>query len=416
MIVWIFQTGEPVHTDLGQPRPMRAMNLANALIDHGHRVTIWTSSFFHQEKRHRSHKYETHHVNNLLEIRLIPSRGYKKNIGIERLIDHAQLASNLWSALRREKSKPDAAFIGYPPIEFAFVAQNWLKKNSVPTTLDLKDQWPDIFIEPFPAFFQPLIRSILIPYLYISRKTLRNATAFCTMSQPYLKWMSRAAGRPLTDRDFFAPLTSPVNRYSDATLIDAKNWWKGIGVDLNQKQIISFVGNFMSVFDFELIYEAAVKLKKLKVPHLIILAGSGGTLEKEKARFLDCDNVIFPGWIDEPKINVLYNSSCCALIPYKNIDNYTLNTPNKVIDAMSYGVPIVTSLTGEVERLVAKYSIGFVCNENTSSSFCDAISFIIENPKKRSVMSDNCLALYRSEFSYEMLYSRIVKSTESLRK
>ena len=50
MRVWIFQTGEPLHIDGDNYRPMRAMNLANILIKRGHYVTIWSSAFYHQEK------------------------------------------------------------------------------------------------------------------------------------------------------------------------------------------------------------------------------------------------------------------------------------------------------------------------------------------------------------------------------
>ena len=58
MNIWIFQTGEPLHSDNNNPRPMRAMNLANKLIDRGHKVTLWSSAFFHQSKTHRATKYE----------------------------------------------------------------------------------------------------------------------------------------------------------------------------------------------------------------------------------------------------------------------------------------------------------------------------------------------------------------------
>jgi hypothetical protein len=38
--------------------------------------------FYHQEKRHRSRSFEKIHINNKLEIRLIPSPGYKRNVSI----------------------------------------------------------------------------------------------------------------------------------------------------------------------------------------------------------------------------------------------------------------------------------------------------------------------------------------------
>lgn len=39
-LIWIFQTGEPLHIDGGSARPMRAMNLSNALVQAGHRVVL----------------------------------------------------------------------------------------------------------------------------------------------------------------------------------------------------------------------------------------------------------------------------------------------------------------------------------------------------------------------------------------
>ena len=106
MKIWIFQSGEPLHTDADNLRPMRAMNLANVLLDMGHEVVLWSSSFFHQEKRHRSEGYEVLKPRDRLEIRLIPSPGYQKNIGVGRIYDHVKLAQNLLTALKKAISLP----------------------------------------------------------------------------------------------------------------------------------------------------------------------------------------------------------------------------------------------------------------------------------------------------------------------
>ena len=53
MNIWIFQTGEPLHIDRDNARPMRAINLTNQLVEMGHEVTVWTSTFYHQKKEQR---------------------------------------------------------------------------------------------------------------------------------------------------------------------------------------------------------------------------------------------------------------------------------------------------------------------------------------------------------------------------
>ena len=41
MYIWILQTGEPIHTDKNNPRPMRGMNLSNFLISKGHKELLY---------------------------------------------------------------------------------------------------------------------------------------------------------------------------------------------------------------------------------------------------------------------------------------------------------------------------------------------------------------------------------------
>ena len=163
MKIWIFQTGEPLHTDSDFPRPMRAMNLANALIDEGHQVVVWSSAFYHQKKTHRAKKFVSLVVSENLKVNLIPSRGYNRNIGFARLKDHYELGRNLSFELdsTTQEDTPDIAFVGFPPIEFANAAVQFCKKNQLPFILDAKDMWPDYFVEKIPKNFR-----FLGPYIF----------------------------------------------------------------------------------------------------------------------------------------------------------------------------------------------------------------------------------------------------------
>ena len=173
LTIWLLQTGEPVHTDAGNPRPMRAINLADSLSSRGHKVVIWTSAFFHQEKRHRFLHYSVIDFSDKIQIRFIPSPGYTSNIGLGRLWDHFHLARNLRRALSSESQRPDVAFIGYPPIESSWVMVRWLRMFGVPTLLDLKDQWPSLFLDAVPAFFRPISKLILFPYFWLAKRTMK---------------------------------------------------------------------------------------------------------------------------------------------------------------------------------------------------------------------------------------------------
>jgi hypothetical protein len=225
MKVWIFQSGEPLHIDKENARPMRAMNLANALAEKEHNVVIWSSSFYHQKKFHRTKLFKKIIVNKKLEIRLVPSPGYKKNISIKRLFDHFMLAYNLKKKLDIEKTLPDVAFVGYPPIETAFIMTSWLKKKKIPYLLDIKDQWPLIFIESSPKILQPLIKLILLPYFFLAKKTFKQSPAICTMSKNFLDWSLKFSNRKKNKFDIVAPLTSPDYKFKNLEEKHAYSWW-----------------------------------------------------------------------------------------------------------------------------------------------------------------------------------------------
>ena len=208
MRVWILQTGEPLHCDLGNPRPMRAMNLADALVKRGHQVVLWSSAFYHQEKTHRSFEAKVIKVSELLEIRLIPSCGYEANIGLKRLRDHFQLARNLKKLLVGQPP-PDVAFIGYPPIETAAVLSRWLKKYKIPNFIDVKDQWPHYFLGAVPSFARPLLRLVLFPYFYFGKRALRDASGITSMSQSFVDWAANYRGSSVQDTDAAFALTAP---------------------------------------------------------------------------------------------------------------------------------------------------------------------------------------------------------------
>ena len=79
MHICIFQTGEPIHIDEGNYRPMRAISLTNKLIKNGHKVTLITSSFSTRGKN-LGQKNKKIKVNKFLDIILIKSPGYKKHM------------------------------------------------------------------------------------------------------------------------------------------------------------------------------------------------------------------------------------------------------------------------------------------------------------------------------------------------
>jgi glycosyltransferase involved in cell wall biosynthesis len=406
MKVWILQTGEPLHIDGEDQRPMRAMNLSNKLVESGHSVVLWSSAFSHQTKLHRSKGYTSHKINKNLEIRLIPSGGYSRHIGLMRLIDHFQLAWNLKKLLREERDIPDIAFIGYPPIETAAVMSEWLKKREVPMILDVKDLWPSMFVDTFPGVIQPFAKIIFYPYFYLARRTINTATAISAMAPAFLDWVLNFSSRRRTSLDQVFRLTSQSGQVSNMELMEATKWWNDLGVNDKIPKIF-FIGSFMSVFDFKPVAESA-----RNNTCQFVLCGTGDYLEEVKNTMQGLNNVIFPGWIDRPKIEALAKMSVASLAPYKNIDNYIVNTPNKIVDSLLLGLPILSPLQGEVAALISDSKVGFTYGESISLSEC--IQSLIDDSELQEQMSNNAKELYNKEFEFNKVYDELVHHLENM--
>jgi glycosyltransferase involved in cell wall biosynthesis len=415
MIVWILQTGEPLHIDAGNPRPMRAMNLANSLVDAGHTVVLWSSAFFHQQKSHRSKKTERITISEQLEIRLIPSPGYHRNIGFGRLWDHAMLAFNLNRQLQKEDTTPDVAFIGYPPIEVAAVMTRWLNMRGVASILDVKDQWPSFFLDALPKPLRGIGHIVLWPYFYFGRRAMREASGLSAMAETFLEWALDFAGRSRGEHDQIFPLTSPSSSFTKESTECARTWWssQGINFDSNILRLV-FIGSHMSVFDFQPVRDAAQFFAHRNARVEFVICGDGGFSVELRAMLADLPNVFFPGWVDRAQIEVLAENSHAALIPYKNIDNFTTNLPNKVIDSLSLGLPILSPLHGEVANLIENYGVGLRYGKDFGRSLVECIESLISNPSARQKMSNNARILYTEKFSYEMVYGGLVKHLEML--
>ena len=406
MKVWVLQTGEPLQIDSGGLRPMRAINLSNALVEHGHQVVLWSSDFDHFSKKHRTGKNSVIQYSPNLQIRLISSRGYKSHVGLSRLFDHAQLAFNLRREIKKQPL-PDVAFIGYPPIETAWVMTNLLSTHKIPTLLDVKDAWPDVLLRAFPDKLKGLAKIALTPYFLIARKTFKKSTGLCSVTQPFLDWSLNKAHRNQNKSDHIAPLTTPLANFSDKEITDAAIWLDKKGIKDDGQLRGSFVGTLNSAFDFNPIIEAAESTSAK-----FVIAGDGPAAEDLKKRISHLQNVTLPGWINAAQSHVLATRSAFMLAPVKDLEDFKLSVPNKFYDAMAHGLPIVTSISGESKYLIEQNKIGICYDIKGVKSLTSAILQIQNRRNELNIMSRNSLNLYHAKFEFTESYLKLVKHLE----
>jgi glycosyltransferase involved in cell wall biosynthesis len=408
MKVWILQTGEPLHIDSTGLRPMRAMNLANALIEKGHQVVLWSSDFDHFSKKHRTGKTSTIQYSQSLEIKLISSRGYKSHKGLSRLFDHAQMAFNLKKELM-DQTPPDVAFVGYPPIETAWVMTNWLNKRKAPSIVDVKDAWPEIYVQTLNSSLKKIALALLWPYTLMMKSIFRNNIGINSVTEDFLAWSLRKIPRLKSHFDYVTYLTSPQAKLSEREVTNANSWWDSLGVKKDETENILFIGTMNNVFDFNQVIYAARNSN-----FRYIIAGDGPNREIVLANPDLPDNLFLPGWINETQAYSLALRSKAAIAPIRDRNDFAMNITNKFFDAMRFGLPMVTSVRGIAARMINENKVGIAYEPVNENSLLLAINSLMGDKSLQSEMSRNAKNLYESKFLHEKNYQGLIKHLEKI--
>jgi glycosyltransferase involved in cell wall biosynthesis len=304
----------------------------------------------------------------------------------------------------RKIDAPDVALVGYPPIEVAWVAARWLKKNNVPFLLDVKDEWPHIILREVPSRLRWLAKIVLTPYFIMMSSTFKCATGITSVTKEFLDWCLEIAKRNQNEFDLVTPTTSPDLVFSEEELSEANVYWDSLGVfDLSNKRVY-FVGTINHVYNFDPILFAA-----RNSDYQFVIAGDGPQRQALIKNSKELKNVIFPGWINAPQAYVLAKRSGVAIAPFHNRSDFDMNITNKFYDAMRLGKPMLTSTQGVSGKLLQKEGIGLVYSNSSKESFYETLAFLFENDSKLSNFSQRARKIYLDNFSYASVYNKLIE-------
>ena len=168
-------------------------------------------------------------------------------------------------------------------------------------------------------------------------------------------------------------------------LYENLSWWKKkVGIDITQKNKVIFAGNINNAYDFDSLILALLNPKLEKINFEVVICGEGDRKVELEEKLNHKKNIFFSNWIDYEKLLALKKLSIATLAPYRNTFDFQMSIPNKIIDSLFFGLPIITSLTGEVENLIKEYNVGYFCDKKFS--WADQIELCLSDSKKRMII------------------------------
>ena len=402
MKIWLITTGEPIPSS--KERAHRTGILAKKLSKKGHIVKWWTTSFDHQKKDYISKGLTKNKINKNLELIYLHSdTSYKTNISLDRIKNHQEVAENFYQELK-SSNKPDIIFCSYPTIDLSYYAVKYGINNNIPVFIDVRDLWPDIYLNPFPKLFKPLIKTLLTKHFKRAKYIFKNCSGITAVSDSYLEFGLKYSDRVKTYKDKVFPLGFDSEGKSKI-IIDDKDFTR---LNVNAKHCnIWFVGTFGRTYDLSTVIKVARKLEKTNPNVKFIFTGDGEKMDlwKKEANFLK--NIIFTGWVGKNELHYISSKSNIGLMAYAK--GAPQGLPNKVFEYMASGLPILSSLQTETKELIKKNKIGLSYIPNNQEDLLLKILTLISNKKLIKEMRYNSLKTFKEKFDSEIIYENLIK-------
>ena len=414
MQVWIVEATEPLPVLDGAFRDLRCGMLSKALVAQGHEVIWWTSTFNHEKKKHRFDTARTINLQTGLQLRLLHGPGYDRNNSPLRLWHHRVVADSFARAAAVAPVKPDVVFCCLPTIELSEKAVAYGEEISVPVIVDVRDLWPDLYLTMFPPRLRSLARRVLAPEFRRVTRIFRAAAGITAVSRTFLDWALAHAKRSRQDTDGVFPLGYPT-QITDSDAIDAQvtRLQTEYGIGCNTL-VVTFAGTFGASYDLETVIQVARVLQSSDISSKIklIVAGDGdnGVRLREMARGLQ--NVVFTGWLDQNSILALLRLSSVGLAAYT--EEALQSLPNKPFEYMAAGLPLLSSLRGELAALIRDEEIGIQYPPGDVFALIEGIRWFLFHPDTRLAMGLRARRLFEERFSAEVVYPRLIQHLEKI--
>jgi glycosyltransferase involved in cell wall biosynthesis len=103
-----------------------------------------------------------------------------------------------------------------------------------------------------------------------------------------------------------------------------------------------------------------------------------------------------------------------GLAPYRAGKNFDAHIPNKPIEYLSAGLPVVTSIGGELAQLLNSRQCGFFYQERNIAALTAALTALYDDRCLQAQMSANASVLFADRFVAETVYGDMADHLERI--
>ena len=107
-------------------------------------------------------------------------------------------------------------------------------------------------------------------------------------------------------------------------------------------------------------------------------------------------NVVFPGWVRGEEKDKLLSEADIFLLP-----SYNEGMPMSILDAMGYGLPIVSTTVGGIPKIVRNGENGYITEPGDVSGLSEAIVDLLNNHQKMHEFGEMSIHIVEEKYSLD---------------
>lgn len=171
----------------------------------------------------------------------------------------------------------------------------------------------------------------------------------------------------------------------------------------NQQKVLSFlfmgaIGNRKGLFD---LLEVITENKKAFSGKMKLIIGGNGEIKRLEDFISNnelADLVEFKGWVNgELKIK-LFNEADVYILP-----SYNEGLPISILEAMSYGLPIISTLVGGIPEIISSGKNGCLINPGDKKAIYTSLRLFIQSPSLCNAYGQSSLEIVKPYFAKNVI-------------
>lgn len=381
-----------------EPGGTRSYWIAKELVRRGHQVTMITCA-------KKTHPEGRENIDGI-DVVYVKNPAYSNYMSAAKKVwSFVAFIRNAYKASKKEKGV-DIVFATSTPLTVGAIAL-WLKKSKRwKYVFEVRDLWPE-----FPIEIGAIKNKIAIKFLRKFEKRIYDKAEHVVALSPGMKEGVMKAGTPEEKVSMIPNMAKPDRFYPHEKNMELA---KQFDIDTTKFNVIHF-GSMGRANGLQYIIEAAKCLRNRGDDSVrFVFMGSGATepIIKKLAEDYGLYNVQFLGSHKMDIVAEVVNLCNASITTFLNLPVLKTNSPNKLFDSLSAGIPIIVNSAGWTKEMVERERCGFYCDPENPGELASKLLSYKDDKESLKLWQKNARRLSEEVYDKDILSAQVADVIE----